>query len=286
MPKKRAEWAFDEHKPREQLVRELGELRERLSKCRDDEAKHRSLFDSMREGFVSGYLVYSNDFQAVDLQVTEVNPSFEVLTGLSAADLLNHTVCRLVPTLEDTWIENHARVARTGEPLHWEGYTAHTGSWYEVYTYRPAPGMFASVFSNTTERKRTQQYLELSEERLRIAMDAARFGTFDYYPQSGTLVWDDLTKQMWGLSPGEELDYEQAIDRIHPEDREHIRQAVAAWLSPERTGGTGDIFEGSFRVVLPDGTVRWHGAKGCVQFDEQGRAVRMTGVESDITERG
>jgi PAS domain S-box-containing protein len=139
--------------------------------------------------------------------------------------------------------------------------------------------------TDVTKRKEAEEALRESEERRRVALEAANFGTFNYYPQTGKLVWDTQMKRIWALQPDEELIYEEAIDRIHSEDRERVRQAMASSFAPEGNGR----FRVEFRVVWPDGRVNWHGALGRVYFEEgpagKRLPVRMTGVESDISER-
>lgn len=136
-----------------------------------------------------------------------------------------------------------------------------------------------------TKRRMAEKALSDSEERLRLALEAANFGTFDYYPQTGKLIWDAQMKRIWGLEDDQELVYEEAVNRVYTEDQARFRQAVANSFVPEG----GGRFQVEFRVVKPDGRVVWHGALGRVSFeaspDGTKRPVRMIGVESDISER-
>lgn len=142
---------------------------------------------------------------------------------------------------------------------------------------RAAPGR-----RRPPEPKRAGEALRENEERLRLALSSARFGTFDFNPLTGDLGWDAQNKRIWGIRPTEEIDFTQALKRIHPEDRERISQIVASSLAPEANGD----YEAEYRIVWPDGTLHWSSAKGRVYFelhDGKRRAVRMIGVQRDIT---
>jgi signal transduction histidine kinase len=145
-------------------------------------------------------------------------------------------------------------------------------------------GIRSTAIDISWERE-TEEKLREREERLRIALDAAGFGVFDLYPQTGKLVWDDTMKRLWGLDPGEEVDLSRAMDRIHPDDKARMGQVVSDSFDPDGHGN----YNAKFRVVFPDGEIRWHEAKGKVYFEKnhEGKllAVRMAGVESDITQR-
>jgi len=138
---------------------------------RASEERYRSLFESMSEGFVVGQMIYDEAGRAVDYQLVEANPAYERLTGLSREASLRQTMKQLVPTLEQTWIDRHARVAATGETERWSAYNAHVDQYYEMYTFRPAPGMFASIFMNVSDRKRAEEELEQSRRRLTAQAD-------------------------------------------------------------------------------------------------------------------
>ena len=123
---------------------------------REYEEKYRRLFETMGEGFVAGRMIYDDDGRPVDYQFTEINPAYERLTGLNREESLRKTIRELIPSLEPDWIEQHARVVETGEAAEWESYNAHVGRHYRVYTYRPEPDLFASIFTDITARKEAE----------------------------------------------------------------------------------------------------------------------------------
>ena len=121
----------------------------------------------------------------------------------------------------------------------------------------------------------------LSEQR-RLALEAADLGAWDYHFQAGEVFWDERCREMWGMAEAEHVDYATAISRIHPEDRAGVDAAINEALSGRKGGG----YHSEFRVVWPDGSVRWIASHGRVYFEgegEQRHAVRFIGANLDIT---
>jgi len=130
------------------------------------------------------------------------------------------------------------------------------------------------------ERLEATRALTQSEERLRQALDAARMGTWVWSVKENSLTWDEKLRQLYGLSPGEEIrDYEQFLSRVYPEDRAFVAETVRRVLD-----GGGDL-DYQFRIVLPGGQVRWIADQGEVRRNESGDPVYLAGVCTDVTER-
>ncbi|MEO7932415.1 MAG: GAF domain-containing protein [Chthoniobacterales bacterium] len=124
--------------------------------------------------------------------------------------------------------------------------------------------------------------LHLSEDRLRIALDAAQLGTWDTAMDTRTTTWDQRARQQFGLQ-AEMSDPEYTLECIHPDDRKRVQMESQA----ARESADG-IYKTEFRVIWPDGSIHWIACHGRVVFAGEGenrRAVRMTGVNRDITER-
>ena len=130
------------------------------------------------------------------------------------------------------------------------------------------------------ERDRATDALQRSEERLRLALDAARMGIWYWSVESNALVWDDNLRTLYGLVPGQAVGgYEQFLGRVHPDDRRFVSESVTRAL---QEGGSLDY---EFRIVLPDGRVRWIADQGRVERDGNGRPRYLTGVCMDVTDR-
>jgi PAS domain S-box-containing protein len=141
---------------------------------------------------------------------------------------------------------------------------------------------FVGVQNDVTGRRRIEEALKESEDRLRLAVEATGLGTWDFNPVTGELRWDERCKAMFGLPPEAEVDYGVFLAGLHPDDRERTDEVVQQALDPETDGG----FDVEYRTVgLRDGIERWVSARGQAFFDASGRAVRFIGTVLDITER-
>ena len=141
---------------------------------------------------------------------------------------------------------------------------------------------FPGVVLDVTERKQAEETLRENEERLRMAIESAWLGTFDYDPQTDMLLWSDTCRALFGVPPGVPVSYKTTFSEIlHPDDRERVLAAVAEALRP----GSDGVYDTEYRVVLPDGTERWIAAAGRGFFDTENHPRRFIGTVLDITER-
>jgi PAS domain S-box-containing protein len=140
---------------------------------------------------------------------------------------------------------------------------------------------FVGTVMDITERKRTDAALRESEERLRLALDAGRMGTWDWNVRIGRLVWDSRQCELFGVEParGPHLRAEDFLQRVHPDDLAGVERAMDAALTGQRK------YEVEFRVIGGDGRERWLAGKGDAIRDAVGQPVRMIGVNYDITKR-
>jgi PAS domain S-box-containing protein len=130
------------------------------------------------------------------------------------------------------------------------------------------------------ERERAEDTARRTGEQLQLALDAAQLGTWDWHIPDKTAVWSDKSMRILGLTGGEpRIALERLYALIHPDDRRAVSQII------RRARESGAPYESEFRVLRPDGSIRWVLGKGEVQYDRAGRPVRMLGVTADITAR-
>lgn len=149
-------------------------------------------------------------------------------------------------------------------------------------TWRPGekPEYHIAIVEDITERLQAKEALRDSEERLRLAHQAASIGTFEWNIQTGLNTWTPEMEALHGLKPGEfgktQLAWEQLV---YPEDRAEAARCIGQAFE------TGFPTEGEWRVVWSDGSVHWIAGRFQVFKDGTGNALRLTGINIDITER-
>jgi PAS domain S-box-containing protein len=127
---------------------------------------------------------------------------------------------------------------------------------------------------------RETQALLASEERQRLAVTSGHVGLWEWDVSTGRLFWSDELKAIFGWpAEREDLTFGTVMDVIHPEDRLPVQKTIARALADR--GG----YDEEYRIVRPDGSIRWIAGKGRAEYDEHGTPVRMTGVALDITDR-
>ena len=135
-----------------------------------------------------------------------------------------------------------------------------------------------SLAALTEDRARAESKARRSEEQLAIALDAAQIGRWDWDIPQQRLEWSEITRRMYGVPLGGPVSIESFAGLIHPDDRHAIEAAT-------QDGVAGRPIDVEFRIVLPDGTVKWILSRGKTLFDAEGRATRMVGIKVDITSR-
>jgi PAS domain S-box-containing protein len=135
------------------------------------------------------------------------------------------------------------------------------------------------MVTDIAERHRARADLQVAEDRLRLALEGAGTGIYDYDLVTGALTWDARTRALFGLSDDDPVSYEGAfLPGVHPDDRERADRAVQAAI------GARDGFELEYRVVgRRDGVERVLAARGNTVFRD-GEPVRFVGTVRDITE--
>jgi diguanylate cyclase (GGDEF)-like protein/PAS domain S-box-containing protein len=119
-----------------------------------------------------------------------------------------------------------------------------------------------------------------SERRLRLALRVARMSTWEWNVETDEVVWSRELEALDGVVPGSfGGTFQSFLDLVHPDDLDHVRETVRG------AAATREGFAIEFRIVLPDGQIRWRTAAGEVASDEAGQPVRVIGVGRDITEQ-
>jgi two-component system cell cycle sensor histidine kinase/response regulator CckA len=132
------------------------------------------------------------------------------------------------------------------------------------------------------ERRRAEEQLRDRDEWLALAVSVTQLGMFDFYPQSGKLIWSEGGKRHFGLPADAEVTYETFLRGLHPDDRKRVDDLIQKAFDP----ASGGAYATDYRTIgLTDKVERWLAARGRVFFDTAFRPMRFVEVTMDITER-
>ena len=226
---------------------------------------------------------------ALDGKWLRVNAKLCDIVGYSAAELLNLSFQDITyPEDLDENLELQRRV-RIGElPTYSmeKRYIRKDGAiiWANVTValvrdQRGGPRYFIAVIEDITERKRAQESLRESEQRLSIALEAGKLGSWELDLNTRTLDASETCKIYFGLPPEGEFTYAMLEAMVHPDDQERMRAAFA------RSIVTGVDYDIEYRNIRSDGSVHWIMVRGQTICDASGKPTRMVGVALDIAHR-
>ncbi len=190
-------------------------------------------------------------------------------------DLARIEACDLAPTAKETFLVEY-RLRR------------HDGVWrWMLDSGRPhfSPNgeflMYVGSCFDITDRKEAEDARIRSEERLKLAQEAAAIGTYDWNVDKAELSWSPEMFRLYGINPETPSEgiYDAWLERLHPEDRERADADTQEFVR----SAEGLAIE--FRIIHPEKGIRWIQGRGQMRRDRDGRPLRMIGVNFDVTEQ-
>lgn len=251
-------------------------------KLEESEAKYRSLFETMDQGFCVIEIIFDDQHRPVDYRFMEANPVFEELTGL--INPIGKTARELLPELESHWFEKYGKVALTGKSIRFIEGSEVMGRWFDVNAFRignPDDRRVALLFTNITEQKQSEQQIRESEERFRnLADDSPMFVyMIDPQPEAPVSYWNKTWLQYTGQTMEEAMG--RAWDGIlHPDDVPIVMTYYTAAFQKNIS-----YLIPAVRVRRYDGEFRWHAFKGNPRYAPNGDFNGYVGVGFDIHEQ-
>ena len=227
----------------------------------------------------------------VTRHITWVNEAFERITGYSAQEVMGRSPGLLLQTQQtDQAVVQRIREAlNQALPFQGELLNRHKDGhayWLqlEIQPLRDRDGQlngFMAIEQDITAQKEAERHLRDFNERMAMAADSAGLGVWEIDMLSGQRIWDAQMFRMFGVDPTNAQADPLSIWRssLHPEDSARTSEAMASALAGGRP------FQAEFRIVRDDGSVRHLRGAAQVVRDAQGRALRMIGLNHDVTEQ-
>jgi PAS domain S-box-containing protein len=132
---------------------------------------------------------------------------------------------------------------------------------------------------DAVERSRAEAALREQRTRLRLALEASAGGSWTWDLRTNDADWDEVFRARFGFTPDEMPLFETWLARVHDHDRPRLLRTFEEVLQAR------DTWDHTYRILRPDGAVRWMQSLGRADRDPTGRVTRLTGLELDVTER-
>jgi len=224
-----------------------------------------------------------------DFRFVEINPAYERLTGITSKQIRGKTPRDLVPMIPSEMAEclcaSFRRGTESAGPIEYEEpFFVHGRLVWWLTRLTPLRDSVGNVVRlvgrslDITERKTIELRFQSLTERLQLATEAAQVGIWDFDLVQRRLVWDNRMHELHGVTASEfDGSYQSWRARLHPEDADRVEQEARDAAEGRKP------FNTSFRIIRPDGEERVIRACAHVQLNPAGRAVRMVGVNWDVT---
>lgn len=253
------------------------------------EPPFRALADTMALGMAFQMLVAPGGASRRFIFVSE---SCQALNGVSAAEALADPMALyslIMPESRERMTQAETQASARGGTFDVElTFKLPNGEirWNRIAaTRRAVPWPDGSILwdgiqLDITERKRAELELEEQRSHLALAVEATGLGFWRWEPAGDRLIWSERNRALFGLPPDAPVDIARYMEAVHPDDREHIRQAYRG----ARDRPEGGDFSMEFRAVAPDGRIRWILAHARLAIRPDGSPL-VVGTSLDVTER-
>ncbi|MGV8128930.1 MAG: PAS domain S-box protein [Methanolinea sp.] len=254
-----------------------------VTRTSEAEERFRTLFENMLDGFAYCQMLYKNG-KPDDFLYIRVNKAFERLTGLRK--VVGKRATEAIPAIKEETpelFEIYARVAETGNPEQFEINFTPLDVQLFISVYSPEKGYFVAIFENITERTRAEEALRKSEEQLALAIEGSGVGLWDWHVQTGDVEYNERWAEIAGYTLEElaPVSINTWTRLCHPDDLS--RSEV---LLREHFEKRSPMYECEVRIRHKDGRWIWILDRGTVvEWDAEGRPIRMTGTHLDINTR-
>jgi len=246
----------------------------------DSEKKYRSLYSAMSEGVCLHEIVYDESDRAVDYRIIDVNPAYESIISLDRDDAIGKRASELYGTGKPPFLDIFSKVAETGTSTSFEIYWPPMEKHFQISVFSPGKGMFATVFTDMTQRKQAEQVLRESEERYKRLVETIPHGIQEIDINGNIVFANKAFHDIYGYENEELIGTSifdlSASDSEREELKEYFAKLIKEQPEPAPYISNNTTKQGRTIVTQTD----WNYKK-----DDANNVTGFTAIITDITQR-
>jgi PAS domain S-box-containing protein len=268
--------------PNKQVIRIYAyniDLRKKAEEAlRESEQLYKSLFENTDKGFQLVGILFDEAGNPYDFRFLQVNKAYEGQTGLKVSKIIGKTAKESLPGIEPFWISTYGNVAKTGKAVSFQQYNQNTNRWYDVYAFLYGKSQVAALFSDITERKKTEEALKESEERFRVMADGIPAMLWVVDP-NGKNQWVNKYFKKYFHVDFDQVAQEKWEALIHPDDLKKYKDDFFVALRKRKP------FYAQVRQKDANGEWRWVESYAMPRISASGEMLGYVGLSIDISDR-
>ena len=256
-------------------------------KLKESEEKFYALFSEMAEGVYLHELVFNMEGEAIDYRILEANLASEKLLNIKSEEAIGKLATELYGTKEAPYIDIYAKVVKTRKPFQFEEYFPPLQKHFNISVYSPEKGKFATIFSDISERKKSEleiinakEKAEKNEIELNKAQAIAHVGSWYLDISNGKVTWTAELYKMYGFDPKQPAPpFKEHVKLFTPKSWKILTKSVI------KTRKTGIPYELELKTIKNEEKNGWIWVRGEAIKDKNGKIIALWGAVQDITER-
>ena len=222
-------------------------------------------------------------FRIFELNPDTFSPTYQLFLGYVHPEdksFVEDAFFKSFQSKEYTTIQ-HKIITSKGKEKYVEEY------WKVSFNEKGVPVSVLGTCQDITESKlieleliKTKVKIQENEQRLSIAVDAAKLGIFEWYFNDGTLVWDDIMYEIYGFNKNSGIDnYDAWLHCLHPDDKEQTLHEIKLAIEEKK------MFDTVFRIIKSNGEIAYIKGDALLVKDENNVPFKLFGVNRDVTEK-
>ncbi len=244
---------------------------------RKSEERYRMLFANMTEAFFLAEMIYNEDGKPFDFRFIEINPAFELQTGITKETVFGKSFREIFPSVGFRDLKHFVEITLLGKSANIEIFIPELDKYFDVYAFRPEKGKIAAIFKNVSDHKQMEEALRKNEEKYRNIVETSNEG-ISLNDGKGLLTYaNQKMAEMLGYDLNEIIG-RNILDFVVDIDDSVVKNSIQRQLQD-------NIQSYDFKLLRKDRSPLWVFVNIKSFFDDDGKFIGSLNMFTDITER-